>query len=415
MAGDPTVHDGRTFVVVGAGLAGARAVEAWHERGFTGKVVLIGDEAEPPYERPPLSKGYLNGTDDRDSVFVHPAEWYADHGVDLRMWTRVTAIDPVGHQVDLQDGRSIHYDKLLLTTGSRPRPFPGLPDALPNVHYLRRLTDSDTLKGVLATAGSVVVVGAGWIGLEVAAAARTAHRPVTVIESAELPLLRVLGREAARVFADLHSEHGVDLRLGVAIDQFVVEDGRAKAVRLADGTVVEGHEFVVGIGVVPNVELAAAAGLDVDDGVVVDASLRTSDPDIFAAGDVARAAHPLLGRSIRVEHWANADRQPAVAAAAMLGDEVRYDRLPYFFTDQYDLGMEYTGYVEPDGYDEVVFRGDVGRREFIAFWLRDGRVLAGMNVNVWDVTDAISALIRSGRPVDSARLADVDVPLDTMG
>jgi 3-phenylpropionate/trans-cinnamate dioxygenase ferredoxin reductase component len=266
----------------------------------------------------------------------------------------------------------------------------------------------------LATAARIAVIGAGWIGLETAAAARAAGVEVTVLEAAALPLLRVLGPEAAQVFAGLHREHGVDLRFGVQVSEITGSGGRVRGVRLADGSHVEADAVIVGVGITPNTQLAEAAGLAVSNGVVVDARLRSSDPDIYAAGDVASAYHPVLGKHIRVEHWANALNQPQTAARAMLGQDVAYDRVPYFYTDQYDLGMEYAGYVEPGGYDHVVFRGDAERREFIAFWLAGGRVLAGMNVNVWDVNDAIQALVRSGKPVDTGRLADPGVPLEEL-
>ncbi|HEX6522454.1 MAG TPA: FAD/NAD(P)-binding oxidoreductase, partial [Streptosporangiaceae bacterium] len=282
------------------------------------------------------------------------------------------------------------------------------------VYYLRTATDSDRIKAAFQAAKRVVVIGAGWIGLETAAAARTAGADVTVAEMAELPLLRVLGPEVAQVFADLHRDHGVDLKLGVGVDD-ITGTGRVNGVRLVDGTHIPAEAVVVGVGVMPNTQLAEAAGLEIEDGIEVDASLRTSDPDIYAAGDVACAYHPLLGTSIRVEHWANALNQPQTAAKAMLGQDVAYDRLPYFFTDQYDLGMEYSGYVAPGGYDEVVFRGDKQGREFVVFWLKQGRVLAGMNVNVWDVNDAVQQLIRRGEVVDKARLADVSVPLGEQG
>jgi 3-phenylpropionate/trans-cinnamate dioxygenase ferredoxin reductase subunit len=403
------------FVIVGGGLAAAKAAEALRDQGFTGTLTLVGDEQYPPYERPPLSKDYLTGKADRESVFVHPAGWYAEHDVDLLLSTEVTSIDRAAHVVRLADDTIVGYDKLLLATGASPRRLrvPGA-DA-DGVHYLRRMSDSDRIKDVLTTPGRLVVIGAGWIGLEIAAAARLAGVEVTILETAELPLLRVLGREVATVFADLHAEHGVDQRFGVEIAEITTVDGMATGVLLGDGTVVPADHVIVGVGVSPNTRLAEAAGLRVDNGIVVDASLRTSDPDIFAAGDVANARHPLLDRYIRVEHWANALNQPAVAAAGMVGTAASYDELPYFFTDQYDLGMEYLGQVGPDGYDKVVFRGDVTTtREFIVFWLHENRVVAGMNVNVWDVTDSIKNLIRSGKTVDPDRLADLTVPLDDM-
>ena len=403
-----------TYVIAGAGLAGAKAAEALREEGFDGPVVLIGDEAERPYERPPLSKDYLLGKAERETIFVHPPSWYADNGVELRLGVPVTGIDPTAHEVGLADGSRVGYARLLLATGSSPRriPVPGA-DA-DGVLYLRRVADSDEIKATFQTATRIAVIGAGWIGLETAAAARAAGVEVKILETAALPLLRVLGPEVAQVFADLHREHGVDLRLGVQVSEITGSGGRADGVRLADGSHVEADAVIVGVGITPNSQLAEAAGLQTQNGVVVDARLRSSDPDIYAAGDVARAYHPALGRHIRLEHWANALNQPQAAARAMLGQDVAYDRVPYFYTDQYDLGMEYAGYVEPGGYDQVVFRGDVERREFIAFWLAGGRVLAGMNVNIWDASEMIQALVRSGRTVDQARLADPGVPLDQL-
>jgi 3-phenylpropionate/trans-cinnamate dioxygenase ferredoxin reductase subunit len=273
---------------------------------------------------------------------------------------------------------------------------------LPGVHYLRTLDDSDALRAAFRPGANVVVIGGGWIGLETAAAARTAGATVTVLESAELPLLRVLGPQMAQVFAGLHRENGVDLRLGVTVAAVRGDGAAVTGVELGDGVVVDADAVVVGVGVTPNVDLARQAGLDVDDGVLVNASLRTSDARVFAVGDVANAEHPVLGRRIRVEHWANALHQPEVAAKSILGQDAVYDRLPYFFTDQYDLGMEYVGYASAD--DDVVVRGDLEGREFVALWVRDGRVVAGMNVNIWDVTDRIRDLILAEAPADAFEL-----------
>jgi 3-phenylpropionate/trans-cinnamate dioxygenase ferredoxin reductase subunit len=401
-----------TYVIVGAGLGGAKAAETLRAEGFDGPVILVGEETERPYERPPLSKDYLLGKADRDAVYVHPADWYAQHDVDLRLGETVAAIDPAAHEVSLAGGGRVGYERLLLTTGSTPRPLPVPGADLDGVLYLRRLGDSDRLKAAFAAAGRVVVIGAGWIGLETAAAARAAGAGVTVLETAELPLLRVLGPEVAQVFADLHREHGVDLRCGVKVAAITGREGRVAGVELSDGSVI-GADVVIGaVGITPNVGLAVAAGLAEANGIQVTAALRSSDPDIFAAGDVASAFHPVLARHIRVEHWANALNQPQAAARAMLGQKVSYERMPYFFTDQYDLGMEYSGYVDPGHYETVVFRGDVPGREFIAFWLgAGGRVLAGMNVNVWDSTEAIQALVRARTAVDRRALADPATPL----
>ncbi|MEN3536879.1 FAD-dependent oxidoreductase [Microbispora sp. ZYX-F-249] len=397
------------FVIVGAGLAGAKAAEALREQGFDGRITLIGAEPHRPYERPPLSKGCLTGSTDRAGVFVHQDGWYAEHDVEVLLGVAATGLDRGAHRVELADGGAIEYDKLLLATGARPRrpPIPGA--RAPHVRYLRRIEDCESLRDVLGSVSRMAVIGAGWIGLEVTAAARRAGVAVTVLEAARLPLLRVLGPEAAQVFAGLHRDHGVDLRLGVTVSEIT-----PSGVRLGDGGEIAADAVLVGVGAEPEVELALRAGLHVDNGVVVDATLRTGDPDIVAAGDVANAYHPLLGRHVRVEHWANALKQPAVAAAAMLGRDAVYEELPYFYTDQYDLGMEYVGHVEPGGYDQVVFRGDVAARKFIAFWLKGDRVLAGMNVNVWDVVEPIKRLIRAGTPVTSHALADPDRPLEIL-
>jgi 3-phenylpropionate/trans-cinnamate dioxygenase ferredoxin reductase subunit len=402
------------YVIAGAGLAGAKAAETLRDEGFDGPVVLIGEETERPYERPPLSKGYLLGTAERETIYVHPRSWYAEHGVDLRLGVPVTGIDPAAHAVSLADGSRVGYAKLLLATGSAPRRLPIAGADLDGVFYLRRVADSDQIKAAFTTASRVVVIGAGWIGLESAAAARAAGAEVTILESAELPLLRVLGKEVAQVFADLHRDQGVELRFGVKVAEITGSGGRASGVRLADGSKVAADAIIVGVGITPNGQLAEAAGLQVGNGIVVDARLRSSDPDIYAAGDVANAYHPVLGKHIRVEHWANALNQPQAAAKAMLGQDVGYDLIPYFYTDQYDLGMEYAGHVEPGGYEQVVFRGDVAGREFIAFWLAGGRVLAGMNVNIWDVNEAIQVLVRSRKTVDPGRLADADVALEEL-
>ena len=404
--------DDRTFVIVGGGLAGAKGAEALRERGFEGSILLLGAETHLPYERPPLSKGYLKSGEGLEDAFVHPAQWYAAHGVEVRTGTRVVAIDRDAREVETDTGERIGYDRLLLATGSTPRTL-DLPGAdLDRVVTLRTIEDSDRIRALMQPDARLVFIGGGWIGLEVASAAREAGATVVVLESLELPLVRVLGAQVAQVFADLHREHGVDLRTSVTVEAIEGSDGAATGVRLGDGSVVPADAVVVGIGAAPDVGLAQAAGLAVDNGVTADARGRTSDPDIFVAGDIANVEHPFLGHRVRVEHWENALNGPAVVAAGMLEQEGPEPELPYFFTDQYDLGMEYTGLGDPD--DEVVVRGDLGTREFIAFWLRDGRVRAGMNVNVWDVTEPIKALIRSRRVVDRDQLADPDVPLENL-
>jgi 3-phenylpropionate/trans-cinnamate dioxygenase ferredoxin reductase subunit len=403
-----------TFVLVGGGLAGAKAAETLRAEGFEGRVVFVAEEPEQPYERPPLSKGYLLGTDERNKARVHEDGWYDAHDVDLRIGVRAVALDAGRHTVALDTGEALSYDKLLLATGSSPRRLPVPGADLDGVRYLRTLADSDRLLADLSGGGrQVVIVGAGWIGLEVAAAARGYGNDVTVVEPQPTPLYQVLGTRMGNVFARLHRDHGVELLTGATVRDIRGSDGRVASV------VTDGHAglpadlVVVGIGAVPNIGLAAAAGLEVDNGIVTDHALRTSAPDVHAAGDVAASYHALYGRHVRVEHWANAlDGGPA-AARSMLGQDVSYERVPYFFTDQYDLGMEYSGLAGPG--DTVVCRGNPEDGEFIAFWVSEqGRVTAGMNVNVWDVTDPIQELIRSGRHVPVASLTDPDTPLERL-
>jgi len=401
------------FVIVGGGLAGAKAAETLRAEGFDGPVVLVAGEDEVPYERPPLSKGYLLGKADRESPRVHPGDWYADQDVELRMGVRATHLDPAAHRLTLEDGDELAYAKLLLATGSSPRRLPVPGADLDGVRYLRTLADSDRLLADLSGGGRrVVVVGAGWIGLEVAAAARHYGNEVTVVEPQPTPLHAVLGPEMGAVFARLHRDHGVDLFTDTVVREFRGSGGRVESVATDAHAGLAADLVVVGVGATPNVELAAAAGLEVDNGVVTDHALRTSAPDVFAAGDVASSFHPLYGRYVRVEHWANALNGGPAAARSMLGQDVVYDRVPYFFTDQYDLGMEYSGLGGPG--DTVVTRGDPDGGEFIAFWLENGRVTAGMNVNVWDVTDPIQQLIRTRRQVPVASLTDVDTPLERL-
>jgi len=396
-----------TMVIIGGGLTAAKAAEGLRNGGFDGRVALVGAEPHLPYERPPLSKGYLLGDDDLDSVFVHAPTWYDEHDIALHLGSPATTLDVDTHTVTTGD-REIGYDRLLVATGSTPRRLEVADRSGAAVAYLRTIEDSRRLKAALQPGRHVAVIGGGWIGLEVAAAARTAGCAVTVVEALEKPLLHTLGPEVADLFATLHESHGVHLRTNASVSA-VVADAERCVVRLDDGSSVEADLLVVGVGARPTTDLAETAGLDTDNGIVVDEHLRTSDPDVFAAGDVANAYHPRLGRHLRVEHWDNAIEQGRAAARSMLGSDEAYDRLPYFFTDQYDLGMEYVGSIGPDGYDEVVLRGDVTGGVFTAFWLADGRVLAGMHANDWDAMEPMRRIV--GRAVDLAGLRDVDVPL----
>ncbi|WP_305785685.1 NAD(P)/FAD-dependent oxidoreductase [Symbioplanes lichenis] len=399
-----------TFVIAGAGLAGAKAAETLRAEGFGGRIVLAGAEQRRPYERPPLSKGLLLGA--AGSPFVHDADWYAGHDVELRTGVTVTAIDRGGRAVVAGPER-IPYDKLLLATGSSPRRWPGPGGDLAGVRYLRTWEDSLALAAELTAGRRVTVLGSGWIGLEVAAAARERGAEVTVVTPAPAPLHRVLGERIGGMLAGLHREHGVTFRFGTRVRELLGDD-HVRRVLLDDWTAVETDLVVVGIGAVPTVSLAARAGLAVEGGVLVDAYHRTSDPSIFAAGDIAAVQHPLYGRRVRVDHWANALHSGPAAARSMLDNGTPWARVPYFFTDQYDLGLEYAGLLEPGVAYDVVVRGDLDKRECLVFWTSEGRVAAGMNVNVWDVTDRIQDLITAGRPVDPARLADPAVPLEEL-
>ncbi len=402
----------RSIVIVGASLAGAKAAETLRAEGYAGRLVLVGDEPERPYERPPLSKDYLRDPSEREKVFVHPEGFYEEQAIELLTGTTVTAVDPAQGTVTLEGGERLAWDRLLLCVGAEPRrpPIPGID--LDGVMTLRSLPDSDRLRQAIASGGSLVVVGAGWIGCEVAASARRLGAEVTLIERDSLPLLAVLGEEVGAFYADVHREHGVQLLTDAEVEAFEGA-GRIERVRLAGGRTIDCAAAVVGVGVAPRTGLAAGAGLAIGDGVLVDAHLRTSAPGIFAAGDIASAEHPFYGRRVRVEHWANALNQGPCAARNMLGTGEPYERLPYFFSDQYEVGMEYTGLV--DGDSRVVMRGDPASRELMVLWLDgESRLLAGMNINVWDVTETVQALIRSRAPLDEARLADPDVPLEEL-
>ena len=401
----------QTHVIVGASLAGAKAAETLRDEGFGGRIVLIGSETERPYERPPLSKDYLLGESGRDKVYVHPEDFYAERDVELRLGTTAVSLDTGSREVELDDGTRLGYDRLLLTTGSEPRRLP-IPGAeLDGVLYLRSVGDSDALRARLDAGGSVIVVGAGWIGCEVAATARQRGLEVRVLDPLRVPLERVLGPELGAVYRDVHTDHGVRMLTDTGVEAFEGE-GRVERVRTTDGDLLDCDFVVVGVGVAPRTGLAEEAGIAVRDGVVVDAHLRTDADGVFAAGDVASAHHPFYGESIRVEHWANALNQGPAAARNMLGQGAPYERLPYFFSDQYDVGMEYSGFAR--SWDRVVFRGDPASREFIAFWIADDRVVAGMNVNVWDVTDPIQSLIRARVPIEDHRLSDPGVPLEEL-
>lgn len=402
------MSDARSFVIVGASLAGAKAAETLRVEGFEGKIVLIGEEPVRPYERPPLSKQFLTGAEGGHKLFVHDEGYYDDHAIDVRLSTRVTSLSPADREVVLDSDEQIGYDALLLATGASLRRV-RIPGAdLAGVYYLRSLADAERLQEAIREADRVVVIGAGWIGCEVAASARQMGTKVAMVERGELPLQRVLGAELGRFYRDVHADEGVELHLGSGVKELRGGTGVEQVV-LTDGTLLPADVVAVGVGVVPRVELAQAAGLKVDNGVLTDEHLATGTAGIFAAGDVANAWHPRLGQRLRLEHWSSALNQGPTAARNMLGISTVYDRVPFFFSDQYEVGMEYVGYAS--GSDQVIFRGEPSNRKFIAFWLRDGMLAAGMHVNTWGVADTLSALVAAKRPLDPAALANPDVDL----
>jgi 3-phenylpropionate/trans-cinnamate dioxygenase ferredoxin reductase subunit len=397
----------RTLAVIGASVAGAKAAEAARDSGYDGRIVLIGDEAGPPYERPPLSKSVLRAEADPASTRIHPEGFYEDHDIDL-VTDRVVALDAATRRVELSDGDTVPFDAAVLTTGAEPRRL-AVPGAdLRGVRYLRTVDDSMRLGEAIRASSRVAVVGAGWIGSEVAASAREMGADVVLIAPSHVPLGHVLGDEIGEVFRRLHADHGVRLRLGVGVEELHGATAVEEVV-LTDGTTEPADLVVAGVGVAPRIDLAAGAGLAVDNGIVVDQHLETNLPAVYAAGDVANAWHPHYGRHLRVEHWANALNQGTTAGRNVAGWREVYDRLPYFFSDQYDLGMEYVG-LGASG-DDLVVRGDLGAREFIAFWHRDGVVSAAMNVNVWDVVDDLKPIVAAERRVEPDRLADPGIPL----
>jgi 3-phenylpropionate/trans-cinnamate dioxygenase ferredoxin reductase component len=406
------VPDRRTFVIVGAGLAGAKAAEALREEGFDGRIVLVGAEPSPPYERPPLSKSYLVGDSTAEDARVHAGPYYADHDIELLTGARASALDTTARRVRLADGTELAYDRLLLATGAVPRRPPIEGAELGGVRVLRTVAHARILRERLQDGAPLAIIGAGWIGCEVAASARTLGVEVTLIEAAATPLERVLGPRLGQFFADVHGDHGVRVLTGARIER-IEGAGLAERVRLTDGTTVECGTVLLGVGVAPDTELAAAAGLEIGDGVVVDEHLRTSAPEVFAAGDIASASHRRYGRRVRVEHWANALHQGAAAGRAMLDRGAPFERLPYFFSDQYDLGMEYVGLHAPA--DRLVLRGRLEDRRLHAFWLDAAdRVTAAMHVNEWDATKVFEGLVGTGARVDPARLADETVPLEDL-
>ncbi|KRD47144.1 pyridine nucleotide-disulfide oxidoreductase [Oerskovia sp. Root918] len=398
------------IVVVGGGLAAAKATETLRAEGYDGDLVVVSSEPHRPYERPPLSKDYLRGEAERDVLFPLPEDWYADHHVDLRTATRAAAIDVAGHALTLIDGTVLPYSRLLLATGSTPRSF-AVPGAdLQGVHYLRTIEHADLLAATLEAsaregAGRLAVVGDGWIGMEVAASARTMGLDVTVVGRSVHPLGRVLGPLLGEMYGKVHADHGVHLHRNAQVVGITGSEGRVTGVDVEDGTHVAADVVVVGVGVTPNVGFAEAAGITLRDrslggGLAVDATLRTSAPDVWAAGDIASVPSQRYGRPLRVEHWSVALETGPHAARAVLGSREPYDKLPGFFSDQYDVGMEYLGFVEDPAETEVVVSGSLEDSELVAFWVADDRVQAGMAVNTWEQMERVEEIVRAEGPVD---------------
>ena len=403
------------MVIIGGGLTAATAAETLRKEGWDGAITIVSDEAETPYQRPPLSKGFLAGKEGEDALLPLPANWYPENNVTLRTGTAATALDPAAHTVTLADGTVLSYAKALIATGAAPRriPFPGV--ELKGVYTFRTKADSVAMKELLTGGGkNVVMIGSGWIGMEIAATATELGNKVALMGLEEVPLSVAIGAQLGTVFTNRHKEAGVQFELPASAAEIQGTDGQVTSVLTTTGVTLPADIVIVAVGVVPNISLAKGAGLTINNGIEVDASLHTSAADVFAAGDVANAMHPVTGMHARSEHWANAIASGKVAAKSMPGKDAVLDDIPYFYTDQFDLGMEYSGFGALTKDAEVVIRGDLEKREFIAFWVLEGRVVAGMNVNIWDVQDAIKALISSGRTIDTAKLADPQTPLEAI-
>lgn len=396
------------IVLVGGGLASSYAAAQLRSSGFDGRVTILSEESEFPYDHVPLSKDYLAGGPGYHDLYLRSEDFYRDHHIDVRLNSPVTALDPQAHTVQCVSGESIDYSAVLLATGATARRLADTDitgdETLAGVHYLRTLHDAEQLRRALHRPGRVVVIGAGFLGCEVAASAATLGRDVTLINRDSLPMLGAVGSEMATVYRDLHVEHGVRIVADVEVAELHGTD-RVDRVMLTDGTTVAADTVVMAIGAVPQTALAEQAGLEVADGIVTDASLATSAPGVYAAGDVAAVWDPRTGRHERRRHFNTARTQGKAAARSMLGEPVTYDAVPFFFTDQYDVWMEYSG--SPDPGAELVVHGDVPSRRFVAFWLHGSRLRAAMNMGLQGVPRAVRPLIRSGEAVRDQSLRDI--------
>ncbi|WP_410591607.1 NAD(P)/FAD-dependent oxidoreductase [Amycolatopsis sp. lyj-23] len=399
----------RKIVIVGAGLGGASAAAAVRERGYSGEILLLGSDPRRPYELPALSKGVLLGNADEPD-WVHEEKFYAEKDIRFSAGVTATRIE-LGARLVVDDAGGEHgYDRLVLATGSQPRRLPVPGGDLPGLYTLRTLDDALKLRSAFTAAERVVIVGAGWLGSEAAAAARTHNAEVTVVDPVPVPLANVVGETIGGVFRDLHVANGVQYRLGEQVAEITGGPDGVRGVRLGNGDELTADVVLIAVGAAPRVELAREAGLEQSDngGVAVDAALRTSAEDVYAVGDIAAHFHPRYDRRIRVEHWANAKDQGTHVAQNLLGANEPFLASPYFFTDQYDLGCEYRGLADPAA-DELVVRGDLAAREFTAFWLRDGEVAAAMNVNTWDDGDALGALVDGDQKVTAEQLKTAEL------
>ena len=399
------------IVVIGAGQAGGWAARTLRDEGFEGGIVVIGEEPYPPYERPPLSKEVLLGKEPPESSYLWPEGSFDDLGIELRTGVEATAIERAEKTVALSDGGTIAYDKLLIATGGRVRKLPIEGATLEGVHYLRGIDDSAAIRADLGEGAKLVVIGGGWIGLEVAAAARMLGADVVVVEALEQLCGRALTPDLAAYLLDVHRGRGVDIRLGTTVEALTGES-RVSGARLSGGEAVPATAAVIGIGIVPNVELAEAAGLEVENGIKVDALCRTSDPDIFAAGDVTNHPNGLLGRNVRLESWENAQNQGIAAAKAMLGGETPYCEIPWFWSDQYDVNIQLVGL--PADFEETVTRGDRTQGSFVEFYMKGGRIDGAAAINNPRDIRFAKRLMQAEKIVDPAALADPGIKLQAL-
>ena len=397
-----------TFVIVGASLAGGGAAATLRQEGFDGRVILIGAEPQPPYERPPLSKEYLRGESSFEQTLVQSSDFYGENGIETRFGVRASRVDPAKKVIELDGEEGVAYDKLLVATGGRNRRFPVPGLDLEGVYDLRTMADCERIRAEIGPGRKAVVVGMGFIGSEVAASLRQSGVNVVVVDRNKVPLRRVLGEEVGQVIEVIHRDHEATLIFEDTVAAFKGAD-RVERVVTQGGRRIECDFVVVGLGVEPVTELLADTGAEIDNGIAVDEFCRTGVEGIYAAGDVANHYHPVFERRIRVEHWQNALNQGPAAARNMLGKDEPYDDIPWFWSDQYDFNLQYTGFHTE--WDEVIVRGSMEERNFVAFYRKDERVLAAVAVNRGKDLRRSMRLIKAQRPVDATKLQDPDVDL----